>query len=211
MVCVIKLDAGVSWQAYIGNEHATTGSQIAIGRHSSGDLATYGDGGVATRTAVAHSSTDGWVLVGSSHPAGTSTLTHVKHPIGGAQTSANPATTLGNPVTQVGGKIVFGQIDGSDFFKGRLAVCAEWASALNTTQLAALVSSFTRSDWLATSPVGLWDELDAFQADHTGGGASRTSITGTTDDADDPAGWASWAGAAVVEIPSLVMAPPIAA
>lgn len=196
IVCLIKLDSGVSWQAFLGNEAPVTGSEIAMGRHNSGVIATYSQGGIGASTGVAIDSTDGWVLIATTRAAGTGVIpTHHKYPIGGSATHTAATGARDNQASQVGGKIVFGQIDGSDFFKGRLAVAAEWTTALSDANIESLVTNLTRAHWLSLSPVGLWDELDAFNTDHTGGGASRTSLVGTTDDADDPAGWGSWAAA----------------
>lgn len=194
--CVAKFDTGVAWQGMLGNETAATGSEMAIGRHGgTGNLAVFAGGGVNTQNAVAVSSSDGWCLYAVTKAAGTVLPRMHKHPIGGAATRANAGGNVADGATQAGGKIVFGQIDGSDPFDGWLAVAAEFATALSDANVTSLATTLTRANWLSKGAVGLWDELDAFATDHTGGGASRTSLVGTTDDADDPTGWASWAPA----------------
>jgi hypothetical protein len=191
---VIKLDAGVSWQGYLSVDNSSNSSVIATGRHGpSGQIASYTGGGANTQTAVAHSSADGWMLVANRRAAGTGSIPVLsKYPIGGSPTHTAGGAGQNNQTSQAGGRVVFGQINGSDFFKGRLAVAAIWTTDLSDANLESLVTSFTRANWLSLSPAGLWDELDAFSTDHTGNGASQTSLVGTTDDADDPSGWGSW-------------------
>lgn len=208
LAAVVKLDAGVSWQSYLSNEDAST-SRVAFGRHSSGELTAVGGGGAQYFiNALSHSNADGWMLIAITKAAGTTAPKMHKYPIGGSPTHQTALASGGNGVTQAGGNVRFGEIDGSDFFKGRLAVAAEFTTALSDADIESLVTTFTRANWLALGAVGLWDEIDAFTTDHTGNGASRTSLVGTTDDADDPTGWAGWAGAAAeAPPPNLVMAP----
>jgi hypothetical protein len=103
--------------------------------------------------------------------------------------------TPADPSSQAGGTVRFGEIDGADFFKGRMAACALWKSALSQANKESL-QTLTRANWLSLSPDGLWDATDQFATDQTGNGATRTTLVGTTSDADDPAGWASWAASA---------------
>jgi hypothetical protein len=192
LACVIKLDAGVSWQSYLGNDHATTGSDLAMSRWSTGEIGMVRGGGAGGASkAITHSSSDGWMLIAVTKASGTTTPTFHKYPIGGSPTHTAGDSTLATFSTQA--TVVFGQIDGADFFKGRLFACAEFATALSNADIESLVTTFTRTNWLAKGAVGLWDENDAFATDHTGNGASRTLLTGTTDDADDPADAAGWA------------------
>lgn len=204
---LIKSDAGVTWQGLLGNEHATNGSEVATGRHSAGTFSAFAGGGSNIQQGPAYSSADGWVLLVARRPAGSlQTIRFTKYPIGGSPAHSNSASGMDNPVTQAGGKIVFGQIDGADFFKGRCAVLAEWASQLSDVNVESLVTTLTRANWLSLSPTALWDELDAFATDWAGT-SSRTSLVGTTDDADDPTGWASWAPAGTVKTGSGIIGP----
>jgi hypothetical protein len=143
------------------------------------------------------------MLIAISKADGTATPRAHKYPIGGSPTHTNGGGTLGD--LSAAESIVFGEIDGADYFDGWLACCAIWDSVLSDSNIESLVTTFTRANWLSLSPQFLVDELDAFQTDYAGT-STRTSITGTTDDADDPTGWASWAGAAAAPIPDLVMA-----
>jgi len=208
MVAVIKLDAGVVWQAYLSNDNALNSSLVAMGRQgSSGNLASYTGGGANTQAAIPHSSADGWMLVATRRAAGNGQIPRLsKYPIGGSPTHTDAGGVQDNNASQ--SRVVFGQINNSDFFKGRLAVAAEWNTPLTDSQINSLVTTFTRANWLSLSPAGLWDELDAFATDHTGNGAARTSLVGTADDADDPAGWTGWAAAGDFA-PSNTVAPAI--
>jgi hypothetical protein len=200
LVNVVKFDAGVSWQSMLGNDHATSGSELAIGRHTDGRywvLIGGGAGGAPVSTFTI-SSADGWLLLASRRPAGASqTVRHTKYPIGGSPTHQDATGTMNNSLTQAGGKVVFGQIDGADFFKGRLAVAAEFNANLSDADLESLVTTFSRANWLSLGAVGLWDAYDRFATDRTGNGADQTLLTGTTVDADDPTGWAQWEGITV--------------
>jgi hypothetical protein len=214
MAYIIKLDSGVSWQSYLGTNTSAGASAAATGRHSDGRLdAMHGGGAQFFSAAVTHSNSDGWMIGIVSKVAGNNQPIASKFPIGGAWTHTTMSSLSGtpaNPASQAGGTVRWGEIDGADFFKGRLAACAIWTSALSQANKETL-ATLTRANWLSLTPQGLWDEIDAFATDHTGNGASRTTLTGTADDADDPTGWASWEGAVATPIPSLVMAPPIPA
>lgn len=195
LVSVVEFNAGVSWQSLLSLDIAATGSEIAIGRSgSSGQIAAFrggGAGGIAD--AISVSSSDNWALIAASKAtAGTTTVRLHKGVVGGAWTHTD-GETLANVSAQE--SIRFGAIDSSDFFAGKCAVIAKWNTGLSDANLESLLTSFTRTDWLALSPAGLWDGYDQFATDRTGGGATRTAIVGTTVETGDvPTGWASWDG-----------------
>lgn len=195
LVALLKFDAGVSWQGIFGNDITATGSEVAMARHTDGRLMMYRGGGAGGSAggSITISSADGWCIYALSKPAGTSAVTSIKHPIGGSVSTSTSAGTLGTFLAQ--DKVVFGHIDGADWFDGRVAALAQYHAALTSTDIQGLAGTLTRANWLSLSPVGLWDADDVFVTDHTGNGASRTSITGTAADGDDPAGWASWGAA----------------
>lgn len=196
LVALLKFDAGVSWQGLLGCETASSGSEVAMGRHgTSGNFAAYAGGGANTVQAMAISSADGWVLLAVGRIAGANKVPRfTKYPIGGSPTHANATSgNMDNPASLAGGKIVFGQVDSADYFKGRLAAVAIFPSNLSDANRESLVTTMTRANWLSLSPSFLADELDAFNTDYAGTSDGAT-VTGTADDADDPTGWASWAG-----------------
>jgi hypothetical protein len=136
-------------------------------------------------------STIGWALMAASRPAGANqTVSFTVYPIGGSPSHADASGTQSDAVA--GDEIVLGSIQNGDFLDGWVAVVAIWDTNLSTAQRESLVTSMTRANWLSLSPDFLTDELDAFATDYAGT-STQSSLTGTTDDADDPTGWASWA------------------
>jgi len=136
-----------------------------------------------------------WWFVSVSRPAGAAQQhRYTSCLIGGTPVHLDGSNTNGNHATTADG-IVFGNTGGSDPYPGRLAVCAYWNTDLSDADRASLHNTMTRANWLSKSPNFLVDELDAFQTDYAGT-STRTGIVGTTDDADDPTGWASWASPA---------------
>lgn len=193
---LVKFDAGVSWQGLLNLENSGT-HRVGMERNgSSGNLAVDAANGTNTRdSGLAISSSDGWVLLAASRPAGNNQVVRfTKYPIGGTASHAN-STSPNMDNAAASDTIMFGNTQGADDFDGRTAVVAYWDTNLSDAQMESLVTTLTRANWLSLSPAFLVDELDAFQTDYAGT-STRTSITGTTDDADDPTGWASWAGAA---------------
>lgn len=197
---ILKLDAGVTWQSFFSQDSSANASILATGRHgTNGTFATFVNGGANIKEDSAIASTDGWMCLAASRPAGsTQVVRYMKYPIGGSPTFSNSASPHhDNSATQAGGKTVFGEIDGADFFKGKFAVGSIWTTNLSDANMQSLVDTMTLANWLSLSPAALWDERDQFATDQTGNGKNRTLLTGTTLDADNPTGWASWAGAAI--------------
>ncbi len=199
-VFVILLNSGVSWQSYISNENSSFQPLVSTTRHSSGNLTSIvGNGANLQQLGISHSNSDGWMLLANTRTGGAS-QTPRGHKIimsSGVATHVNAGATQNNQATQAGGRIIFGHWSGSDYFSGKLVVAAEWASALSDGQIESLHANFTRDDWLALSPAGLWDGYDQFATDRTGNSADRSAIIGTTEDTgDDPDGWSDWEGGA---------------
>lgn len=204
---IFKSDAGVSWQSYLGCNVAGGASELAQQRHSSGNFSACAGGGANIQQGPAFSSTDGWCLLVMGRSAGTGqTIRFTKYPIGGSPAHSNSAGVMDNPVSLAGGTIRFGEIDGADFAKGRLATVAIWGSNLSDANRESLVTTMTRANWLSLSPLFLADELDAFNTDYAGT-SDGVTLTGTTDDADDPTGWASWAAAGAVKAGAGIIGP----
>lgn len=192
---ILKLDTGVTWQGMLGTSITATGSEIGIERHGTGgDFASITGGGAGTmQSGLAISSADGWMLLAASRPSGSNQIVrYTKYPIGGSPSHSNSnATGHDNSAAQDG--IYFGHTDGVDDFDGWLACAGIWTTNLNDAQMESLASTMTRANWQSTSPAFLVDELDAFSSDYAGT-STRTTLTGTTDDADDPTGWETWGG-----------------
>jgi hypothetical protein len=192
---VIELDTGVTWQSFLGLDHTTDGSEIAMGRHGgSGLIASYAGGGGNTQTAVAISSADGWMLIAARRAAGIASIsTHTKYPFGGAATHTAVSGGIGDPRATV--RAVFGNVDNADFFDGRMFCSAIFPTVLSNGDVESLVTTFTRANWDAKGAMFLVDSLDSFATDHSGNGATRTTLTGTSSSVDDPPGADGWATA----------------
>jgi hypothetical protein len=135
---------------------------------------------------------DGWSVLVASRPAGAAqTVACTICNVGGSPSSGNMTGTLGNATAPT--SLQFGNINGVDDFIGFVAAIAFWDTNLNQTERESLASTMTRANWASLEPVFLVDELDVFQTDWNGS-STRTGLTGTTDSADDPTGWESWAG-----------------
>lgn len=193
---VVKFNAGVSWQGLLNLESSGT-HRVGTERHGTGgDFATITGGGANTKqSGLSISSSDGWMLLAAARAAGNNKLARfTKYPIGGTASHAD-APSPGQDNQAASNTIIFGNTENADFFAGRCAAVAVWDTALNDAQMESLVTTFTRANWLSLSPHFLADELDAFATDYAGT-STRSALTDTSDDADDPTGWASWAGAA---------------
>jgi hypothetical protein len=191
---VLKFDTGVTWQGLVNLEDGAT-HRSGMERHGTGgDFATITGGGANTQqSGLSISSSDGWMLLAAARASGNNTVRFTKYPIGG---SPSHATSGGNQDNQSPvADIVFGNVLGSDDFDGWLACVAIWDTNLNDADMESLASDLTRPNWLSKSPDMLVDELDAFATDYAGT-STRTTLDGTTDDADDPTGWAQWEGVA---------------
>jgi hypothetical protein len=188
------------------------GRGYGIDKTAANKVGFLNDGSAARVTTTTTTSADNWCLHVATKATGTVTPKYHRYKFDTTTwvtgenfdgTVANPTTPGGTGLVQLGG-----DSGGGDWFSGRLAVIAYWNSVLTDPQILTLISTFTRANWLSLTPTGLWDATDQFATDQTGNGATRTLLTGTTSDADDPTGWASWAGS-VADIPYLAMAPPI--
>lgn len=82
--------------------------------------------------------------------------------------------------------------DGSGHYSGRAAVDAVWNSVLSFSAIQA-ACTLSAADLLASSPKWMvrWNQASTATAvtDDTGNGGDQTVISGTSVDADEPAGW----------------------
>jgi hypothetical protein len=132
-------------------------------------------------------------MLAISKASGTVAPDFTVYPIGGSPTNAAGSAAVAN--IDPNDSIVFGNMDGADFFNGFVAALALWDVALSQADRESLASTMTRANWLSLTPKFLVDELDVFQTDYAGT-STRSAISGTTDSADDPTGWENWAAAA---------------
>lgn len=158
------------------------------------------DGGTGTFSTTTTTSSDNWCLHVATKTAGNTTPKYHRYKFDTTTwvTAESFSANQANPTAPgaSGGIEIGGDTHGAgDWCSARIAVVAYWNSVLSDANILTLISTFTRANWLSLTPTGLWDATDQFATDQTGNGANRTSITGTTSSADDPTGWASWAGA----------------
>jgi hypothetical protein len=105
-------------------------------------------------------------------------------------------TNQGSLTGVSGSYIAVGQVEDVADLAANLALEGAWSGVLTATEVAALASSTRKtSDWwnvnTGNRPKGLWEyngTVAAGIADVTGGGATQSAITGTTQDSTDVVG-----------------------
>jgi hypothetical protein len=135
---------------------------------------------------------DEWVIIAITKAAGTTTPRgHIYQ--GGSWTHENHSSTAGNPASQAGGTVRFGDLVGIAYRSMDLAVVAEWQANLTDAQIESMQSWDRAGNWGAGSapdPDGLWsfqqEDVTESVVDLTGGGADQTARTGTTVITDGP-------------------------
>jgi hypothetical protein len=130
-------------------------------------------------------SSDGWVLLAVSKPAGSSTVRFHRYKY---STNAFVHENMSGTCTDATGNAavyveLFGDLGGSgDWFGGDAAIAAAWGRALSDAEIESL--PFTLQSWYASAPAGLWllDQAATSQkvADLTGNGADESVLTGTS-------------------------------
>lgn len=198
IVAVLKR-SGASWASIVGNHNASAVCRVGMMFNAGDQLCWFDDNALKYTTAITGTSAMGWILCAVTKATGTtSPRIHLyRWDTTTWQHADNTIGTVADRQDQTGGTIRIGVIDGADFFAGRIAAVAEKGNATPLTdgEIESLVSTFTRANWDSLGLTFLTDELDAFATDY-GGTSTQSSLTGTADDADDPTGWASWAGGA---------------
>lgn len=193
-----KLNAGAdaSWHSMYNLKSGATTRLGATRRGTNNTFSISLADESAFADSIAWSSGQGWTVLVASRPAGAAqTVAYSVCSLGNIFQSGNCTGTLGNAAAPTSQQ--FGNINGNDDFNGWLGALAYWDTNLNQTQRESLGNLLTRADWLALSPVALYDELDSFDINWVTSTSQRTAISGVTDDpADNPSGWSSWAGAA---------------
>lgn len=185
IVCKIVVTDDTTWLSLLEGERSTGAIGAALGRRSTGNI--YFANSSALIDAVAISDADGWMIVAVTRSAAEATNFH-KIPIGGSRTTT-AGGALADGLTLSGGTMRIGGND--DFANIKVAAAAFWdGTELTTTQLDGIASAKTTQSIDDLNPTWLVDDSDAFATNLTNPGVmDRASIVGTTDDADDPAGW----------------------
>lgn len=155
----------------------------ALGRRSSGT--TYYSTPAGVSDAVSWTDSDNWCVIAGTKASGSATPNHYKIPIGGA-TSSSAGNLAGGNFNAADRLKLGGPSDGAHV---RIAAAAIWNSVLTQGQIEGIASAKTTASILALSPLWCVDDSDGLATDLVGT-ADRTTLTGTSDNADDPAGWA---------------------
>lgn len=202
-----------AWLSFIEGETSGAGLRFAIGRqNSSPGRLYYANGTVAPETAsVTIEDSEGWAIMCATKATGSVAPTHHKIIVStGTRTTAAPGVAAANSTTTANGNLRLGGND--DFANIYLGAAAIWVgTVLSTAQLDGIASAKTTQSILDLSPTWCVDDSDGLATDLTAGTVDRATLVGTTDSADDPAGWVYFGGGAAVDIPYLAMAPPVPA
>lgn len=103
---------------------------------------------------------------------------------------ANDGSTVGDPVTQAGGTVRFGNGTTLGFEQADLAAPAVWMSVLSDAEVEALKSAATLLGGWKPSAAGLWlfkqGVVTEKVTDATGNGANQSARTGTESLAEEP-------------------------
>lgn len=194
------------WLSFIETETSAAAAAATLGRANNGEL--YWAQGSTSNDAITTNDSDNWIVAAATKTAGALTTPRFyKGVVGGANTHTDGASTIAASASIASGTIRLGGND--DFANIRLTAAAIFDKVLTDGELDGINTAKTTQSIYDLTPVWLVDDNDAFATDYMGN-ANRTSITGTADDADDPAGWVyGISGGAAASIPTLVMAPPI--
>lgn len=182
-----------AWQSFLEAYSGSSALHFAFGRHSTGNLYT-SRGGSAVQNAIAFRDDEGWGVVATTFATGTSTPRHHRDLIAGAATHTDTGGTTVSPT----GDVITVRLGGNaDFANIKVAAAAIFNSALADASLDTIEDARTTQSIADLSPFWLVDDSDAFATNLvTPGTGDRSSITGTSDDADDPASWVYGLGAA---------------
>ncbi len=149
---------------------------------------TYSIGGTGAFSTTTVQVADGWTLMVLTKTTGTTTPRYHILKQGAAWVHENADKTLGNPTTQAGGTVRFGEWAGIDDLNGLIAVAGEWTVALTDLQCEELANEGGWAGNTGGSPVGLWRFTTAPIVDLVGT-ATESARTGTVISTDDPVGF----------------------
>ena len=188
ILMVVKIATAVdnSWQAFIENKSVSAVVRVSLLRRGTGNLA-YVDG-AGIDDVIPISDGDGWMIIATTKTSGSSIPTNHKAPIGGSRTSTalpeGARTAIGSMAD--GNTIIGGST--SDWANMYLALAAQFERVLSTTELDGILAAKTTESVIALGPHWCVDDSNGFASDLVGN-IDRTTLVGTTDDADDPSGW----------------------
>lgn len=196
---LMKKLTDAAWQAIMGL-HSSAGTAVQGWEINTGNL-QYWDLDVAGETIGPSSPTpndtritvaNGWVIMGASKVTGTQAGHFHRYIFSTADWNrGNGGTMVDGNSPGATGTVRFGEWQGGDDFNGNIAVAGIWDRVLTDTEVDALTTGLQA--WVDSTPVGLWafnqDSVATAVEDITGNGANQSAITGTSVDADVPAGF----------------------
>jgi hypothetical protein len=190
LLIVVKIaQSSGSWMSFLEKEHNNGTSHGGFGRHSNNSpYMAYASSLAENGAGLDITSADGWMVVAVTKATGTATPNLIKAPIGGSVSSNAAGSTIGDLSDSSNGRV---RIGGNDDWANMYvaAVAAFHGVVLTTTDVQGIADAATTQSIADLNPTWLIDDSDAFATDLMGSGHDRTSITGTTDSADDPSGW----------------------
>lgn len=193
MVLRIMNATDLAWLSFMEWENASSVDVAALGRRNNGNIYTVKGG--TTFDNIAVQDADDWVVIATTWPAASAVPRHHKDVIGGAATHTDGAGVANSPFSDNIPTVRLG--GNADFCNMRLAAAAIFTSELSDVDIESVENAKTTQSIADLSPFWLVDDSDAFATNLiTPGTGDRSSITGTADDADDPAGWVYGLGAA---------------
>lgn len=105
-------------------------------------------------------------------------------------THADDSSTIGDPTTQSGGNIRFGNGTTLGFEQADIASGVVWAKVLPDAELESLLTSSALASWLSLSPAAIWlfaqESIEVALTDSTGNAADQSAIAGTSVLAEAP-------------------------
>lgn len=179
-----------AWQSSIETETSGITAGAAFGRDNGGNV--YWSQGTTSSSAVGWTDSDNWVVAAASKPAGTSTPRLHKCVFGGGNTHTDGAPGSNAASASITGGTV--RIAGNDDFSNkRLTAAAIFDRVLSDAEIDGIKTAATTASIIALGPVWCVDSNDNFATDYMGN-LNRSSVVGTTDNADGPAGWVLGSG-----------------
>jgi hypothetical protein len=146
-------------------------------------------GSIGSTADVTISDADSWMLLAASRTTGAATTLYKRILSSGTKIVQTGTALADGLAWNTGGTFRIG--GNSDFANIRVAAAGYISgTALSEGQLDGLDST---QDLIDLAFTAVYDDSDAFATD-LAGSADRSSVTGTTDDADDPANWTYFGG-----------------
>lgn len=193
---VVKFVSASSWCALIECETNNSGGyKCGITRNSGTGLRFADETSFSDAGSIAAS--DGWIIAATTKATGTATPDHHKLVIGGSRTTSTGSASVGSGNnTTVEHVKLGGDDDRQQIYFGAAAI---FSKVLTTTELDGINTAKTSQSIFDLGPIWFADDGNSFATEIVSG--RSLTLTGTTDDADDPSGWVYYGAAAATKAP----------